>query len=143
MVVRFYGLVHWEDPMDEALGPASSSYSSAENAVTKDGILHYKAGTSYLGKEQWKPCFVVLRWALGWWVRAGVTQGSWEKVLGAVCCPRAAWKVPPKGTKPLIWWLKPPFVGAQQQECDPTGLCGWEAGQRWLWDQRQGISELS
>uniref|UniRef100_A0A8C3P0R7 Pleckstrin homology domain-containing family M member 2 n=1 Tax=Cyanoderma ruficeps TaxID=181631 RepID=A0A8C3P0R7_9PASS len=60
VVVRFYGLVHWEDPMDEALGPASSSYSSAENAITKDGILHYKAGTSYLGKEQWKPCFVVL-----------------------------------------------------------------------------------
>uniref|UniRef100_A0A8U7P9U5 Pleckstrin homology domain-containing family M member 2 n=1 Tax=Corvus moneduloides TaxID=1196302 RepID=A0A8U7P9U5_CORMO len=60
VVVRFYGLVHWEDPMDEALGPASSSCSSAENAVTKDGILHYKAGTSYLGKEQWKPCFVVL-----------------------------------------------------------------------------------
>ncbi|XP_041319311.1 pleckstrin homology domain-containing family M member 2 isoform X1 [Pyrgilauda ruficollis] len=59
VVVRFYGLVHWEDPMDEALGPASSS-SSAEHAVTKDGILHYKAGTSYLGKEQWKPCFVVL-----------------------------------------------------------------------------------
>ncbi|KFR04031.1 Pleckstrin homology domain-containing family M member 2, partial [Opisthocomus hoazin] len=60
VVVRFYGLVHWEDPMDEALGPANSSSTSAENAVTKDGILHYKAGTSYLGKEQWKTCFVVL-----------------------------------------------------------------------------------
>lgn len=69
MVVRFYGLVHWEDPMDEALGPSPSSYSSAENAVTKDGILHYKAGTSYLGKEQWKTCFVVLRWV-------------WEKIPG-------------------------------------------------------------
>ncbi|KFQ32381.1 Pleckstrin homology domain-containing family M member 2, partial [Mesitornis unicolor] len=60
VVVRFYGLVHWEDPMDEALGPTNSSYASAENTVTKDGILHYKAGTSYLGKEQWKTCFVVL-----------------------------------------------------------------------------------
>ncbi|XP_065552921.1 pleckstrin homology domain-containing family M member 2 isoform X1 [Lathamus discolor] len=60
VVVRFYGLVHWEDPMDEALGPASNSYASTENTVTKDGILHYKAGTSYLGKEQWKTCFVVL-----------------------------------------------------------------------------------
>ncbi|NWV01714.1 PKHM2 protein, partial [Upupa epops] len=58
VVVRFYGLVHWEDPMDEALGPTTNS--SAENVVTKDGILHYKAGTSYLGKEQWKTCFVVL-----------------------------------------------------------------------------------
>lgn len=65
MVVRFYGLVHWEDPMDEALGSANNSYTSAENTVTKDGILHYKAGTSYLGKEQWKTCFVVLRWAPG------------------------------------------------------------------------------
>uniref|UniRef100_A0A8C6JLE7 Uncharacterized protein n=1 Tax=Melopsittacus undulatus TaxID=13146 RepID=A0A8C6JLE7_MELUD len=61
VVVRFYGLVHWEDPMDETLGPASNSYASTENTVTKDGILHYKAGTSYLGKEQWKTCFVVLR----------------------------------------------------------------------------------
>ncbi|KAM8796441.1 pleckstrin homology domain-containing family M member 2 [Eudromia elegans] len=60
VVVRFYGLVHWEDPLDEALGPAPNSYSSTENTVTKDGILHYKAGTSYLGKEQWKTCFVVL-----------------------------------------------------------------------------------
>ncbi|KAM6296431.1 pleckstrin homology domain-containing family M member 2 [Aegotheles albertisi] len=60
VVVRFYGLVHWEDPMDEALGPTNNSYTSTENAVTKDGILHYKAGTSYLGKEQWKTCFVVL-----------------------------------------------------------------------------------
>ncbi|XP_035423796.1 pleckstrin homology domain-containing family M member 2 isoform X2 [Cygnus atratus] len=60
VVVRFYGLIHWEDPMDEALGPSANSYTSAENAVTKDGILHYKAGTSYLGKEQWKTCFVVL-----------------------------------------------------------------------------------
>ncbi|XP_054251024.1 pleckstrin homology domain-containing family M member 2 [Indicator indicator] len=58
VVVRFYGLVHWEDPMDEALGPHGSSSSSS--AVTKDGVLHYKAGTSYLGKEQWKTCFVVL-----------------------------------------------------------------------------------
>ncbi|XP_010153673.1 PREDICTED: pleckstrin homology domain-containing family M member 2, partial [Eurypyga helias] len=65
VVVRFYGLVHWEDPMDEALGPAHNSYASGEQAVTKDGILHYKAGTSYLGKEQWKTCFVVLRWAPG------------------------------------------------------------------------------
>ncbi|XP_074916403.1 pleckstrin homology domain-containing family M member 2 isoform X7 [Chelonoidis abingdonii] len=60
VLVRFYGLVHWEDPMDEALGPAPSLYTSPENAVTKEGILHYKAGTSYLGKEHWKTCFVVL-----------------------------------------------------------------------------------
>lgn len=91
MVVRFYGLVHWEDPMDEALGPASNSYTSTENAVTKDGILHYKAGTSYLGKEQWKTCFVVLRLVPGLWVRTGVSQGSLKKVLGPVCCPGAVW----------------------------------------------------
>lgn len=123
MVVRFYGLVHWEDPMDEALGPASSSCSSTENAVTKDGILHYKAGTSYLGKEQWKPCFVVLRWALELWVGAGVRRGSWEKVLGALCClgggEDSSWHL--KG-------LKPQFVCAQQQEYDPTGLPGGGQG---------------
>ncbi|XP_077693330.1 pleckstrin homology domain-containing family M member 2 isoform X1 [Eretmochelys imbricata] len=60
VVVRFYGLIHWEDPMDETLGPAPSLYASSENSVTKEGILHYKSGTSYLGKEHWKTCFVVL-----------------------------------------------------------------------------------
>ncbi|XP_027715601.1 pleckstrin homology domain-containing family M member 2 isoform X1 [Vombatus ursinus] len=60
VTVRFYGLVHWEDPSDETPGPAPCHYSSVENAVTKEGMLHYKAGTSYLGKEHWKSCFVVL-----------------------------------------------------------------------------------
>lgn len=73
--------------MDEALGPASNSCSSAENAVTKDGILHYKAGTSYLGKEQWKPCFVVLRWALGLWVGAEgqMGEGAGSSLLPGSC----------------------------------------------------------
>lgn len=62
VTVHFYGLVHWEDPTDEALGPVPCHCSPPEGAVTKEGMLHYKAGTSYLGKEHWKTCFVVLRW---------------------------------------------------------------------------------
>lgn len=61
VTVHFYGLVHWEDPTDEALGPVPCHCSPPEGAVTKEGVLHYKAGTSYLGKEHWKTCFVVLR----------------------------------------------------------------------------------
>ncbi|MEE6482337.1 hypothetical protein FKM82_013223 [Ascaphus truei] len=60
VVMRFYGLVHWEDPLDEALGPASSHYTSKDQSISKEAILHYKASTSYLGKENWKSCFVVL-----------------------------------------------------------------------------------
>ncbi|KAM6172013.1 pleckstrin homology domain-containing family M member 2 isoform 3-T3 [Erethizon dorsatum] len=60
VTVHFYGLVHWEDPMDEALGPGPCHCSPPEGAITKEGVLHYKAGTSYLGKEHWKTCFVVL-----------------------------------------------------------------------------------
>ncbi|XP_049733963.1 pleckstrin homology domain-containing family M member 2 [Elephas maximus indicus] len=60
VTVRFYGLVHWEDPMDESLGPVPGHFSPLEGAITKEGMLHYKAGTSYLGKEHWKTCFVVL-----------------------------------------------------------------------------------
>ncbi|XP_051028181.1 pleckstrin homology domain-containing family M member 2 isoform X2 [Acomys russatus] len=60
VTVHFYGLVHWEDPMDEALGPAPCHCSAPEGTITKEGVLHYKAGTSYLGKEHWKTCFVVL-----------------------------------------------------------------------------------
>lgn len=62
VTVHFYGLVHWEDPMDEALGPVPCQCSPHEGTITKEGVLHYKAGTSYLGKEHWKTCFVVLRW---------------------------------------------------------------------------------
>lgn len=62
MTVHFYGLVHWEDPTDESLGPVPCRCSPPEGAITKEGMLHYKAGTSYLGREHWKTCFVVLRW---------------------------------------------------------------------------------
>ncbi|XP_032087857.1 pleckstrin homology domain-containing family M member 2 isoform X4 [Thamnophis elegans] len=60
VVVHFYGLVHWEDPTDENPGPPLSHYLSTENCIVKEGVLNYKAGTNYLGKEVWKPCFVVL-----------------------------------------------------------------------------------
>ncbi|KAB0345367.1 hypothetical protein FD754_022293 [Muntiacus muntjak] len=60
VTVRFYGLVHWEDPQDEFPGPTPCHCSPPEGTVTKEGMLHYKAGTSYLGKEHWKTCFVVL-----------------------------------------------------------------------------------
>uniref|UniRef100_A0A7N5JYX6 Pleckstrin homology domain-containing family M member 2 n=1 Tax=Ailuropoda melanoleuca TaxID=9646 RepID=A0A7N5JYX6_AILME len=60
VTVHFYGLVHWEDPMDESLGPMPCHCSPPEGAITKEGVLHYKAGTSYLGREHWKTCFVVL-----------------------------------------------------------------------------------
>ncbi|KAM6220135.1 pleckstrin homology domain-containing family M member 2 isoform 2-T2 [Rhynchocyon petersi] len=60
VAVRFYGLVHWEDPMDDSLGPVPCHCSPSEGTITKEGMLHYKAGTSYLGKEHWKSCFVVL-----------------------------------------------------------------------------------
>lgn len=29
---------------------------------TKEGTLQYRAGTTYLGKEQWKSCYLVLRY---------------------------------------------------------------------------------
>ncbi|XP_066872899.1 pleckstrin homology domain-containing family M member 2 isoform X1 [Kogia breviceps] len=60
VTVCFYGLVHWEDPQDESLGRIPCHRSPPEGAITKEGMLHYKAGTSYLGKEHWKTCFVVL-----------------------------------------------------------------------------------
>uniref|UniRef100_H9GK51 Pleckstrin homology domain-containing family M member 2 n=1 Tax=Anolis carolinensis TaxID=28377 RepID=H9GK51_ANOCA len=60
VVVCFYGLVHWEDPLEEALGPAPAPFAPSENGTAKEGVLSYKAGTNYLGKENWKPCFVVL-----------------------------------------------------------------------------------
>ena len=59
--IQLYSLVHWEDPMDAAAlsphgGPPGSGSSS-----TKEGCLLYRAGTTYLGKELWKSCYLVLR----------------------------------------------------------------------------------
>ncbi|KAM4703674.1 pleckstrin homology domain-containing family M member 2 [Rhinophrynus dorsalis] len=60
VLMLYYGLVHWEDPLDEAIGSPSSHYTSRDQKVCKEGVLHYKASTSYLGRETWKTCFVVL-----------------------------------------------------------------------------------
>ncbi|XP_043917805.1 pleckstrin homology domain-containing family M member 2 isoform X2 [Protopterus annectens] len=60
VVVHHYGLIHWEDPMDITIGPHSSLYQHRENGCAKEGVLYYRAGITYLGREQWKPCFVVL-----------------------------------------------------------------------------------
>ncbi|XP_072553097.1 pleckstrin homology domain-containing family M member 2 isoform X2 [Salminus brasiliensis] len=58
--IRLYSLVHWEDPMDLSLvSPTSPSGSGMSNS-TKEGALLYRAGTSYLGKELWKSCYLVL-----------------------------------------------------------------------------------
>ncbi|XP_041129513.1 pleckstrin homology domain-containing family M member 2-like isoform X1 [Polyodon spathula] len=58
--IQLYALVHWEDPMDVAVGHQDGLYVPGESTHTKEGVLHYKAGTSYLGKEYWKSCYLVL-----------------------------------------------------------------------------------
>ncbi|XP_057682140.1 pleckstrin homology domain-containing family M member 2 isoform X2 [Corythoichthys intestinalis] len=52
--IHLYSLVHWEDPMDASI-PNLKSPSSA-----KEGLLQYRAGSTYLGKELWKSCYLVL-----------------------------------------------------------------------------------
>ncbi|MCI4387326.1 hypothetical protein PGIGA_G00072820 [Pangasianodon gigas] len=58
--IRLYSLVHWEDPMDVGLGTPTSPSGSGKSSSTKEGALLYRAGTSYLGKELWKSCYLVL-----------------------------------------------------------------------------------
>lgn len=59
MSIQLYSLVHWEDPMDmtQVGSPISGVPSS-----TKEGTLQYRSGTTYLGKEQWKSCYLILRY---------------------------------------------------------------------------------
>ncbi|XP_019746514.1 pleckstrin homology domain-containing family M member 2 isoform X2 [Hippocampus comes] len=52
--IHLYSLVHWEDPMDASL-PNLKLPSSA-----KEGMMQYRAGSTYLGKELWKSCYLVL-----------------------------------------------------------------------------------
>ncbi|XP_063808523.1 pleckstrin homology domain-containing family M member 2, partial [Pseudophryne corroboree] len=60
VVMLYYGLVHWEDPLEEVQGSPYSHASSRDHSVSQEGVLHYKASTSYLGRETWKSCYVVL-----------------------------------------------------------------------------------
>ncbi|KAG7242476.1 hypothetical protein INR49_021519 [Caranx melampygus] len=58
--IHLYSLVHWEDPMDMTLSPQGGPPSSGAPSSTKEGILQYRSGTTYLGKELWKSCYLVL-----------------------------------------------------------------------------------
>ncbi|XP_028265835.1 pleckstrin homology domain-containing family M member 2 isoform X2 [Parambassis ranga] len=58
--IQLYSLVHWEDPMDMTLSPQSKSPSCGVLSSTKEGVLQYRAGTTYLGKELWKSSYLVL-----------------------------------------------------------------------------------
>ncbi|XP_078414229.1 pleckstrin homology domain-containing family M member 2 isoform X4 [Cetorhinus maximus] len=60
VTIHLYSLIHWEDPMDVTAGPQRNLYVAHGNTVIKEGILHYKAGTSYLGSPIWKASYVVL-----------------------------------------------------------------------------------
>ncbi|XP_068186193.1 pleckstrin homology domain-containing family M member 2 isoform X3 [Antennarius striatus] len=55
--IQLYSLVHWEDPLDVTQG---GSPSPAGAFSSKEGPLQYRAGTTYLGKELWKSCYLVL-----------------------------------------------------------------------------------
>ncbi|XP_012577537.1 PREDICTED: pleckstrin homology domain-containing family M member 2 [Condylura cristata] len=111
VTVCFYGLVHWEDPLDEPLGPAPCRCSPPEGTATKEGMLHYRAGTSYLGKEHWKTCFVVLRWA------PALASG-----------PPGPWRGPQQG--PLEAGRLPPPQGPRSRYSWPGRLL-WEARPLW------------
>ena len=50
--------------MDMALSPQACPPGSVESSHAKEGALLYKAGTTYLGKEQWKSCYLILRYWL-------------------------------------------------------------------------------
>ncbi|KAK1898097.1 Pleckstrin like domain containing family M member 2 [Dissostichus eleginoides] len=58
--IQLYSLVHWEDPMDMTLSPQGGPPSAGRPASIKEGSLQYRSGTTYLGKELWKSCYLVL-----------------------------------------------------------------------------------
>ncbi|XP_043079917.1 pleckstrin homology domain-containing family M member 2 isoform X3 [Puntigrus tetrazona] len=60
MSIRLYSLVHWEDPMDAAVASPTSPSCARGSSSTKEGALLYRAGSTYLGKEVWKSCYLVL-----------------------------------------------------------------------------------
>uniref|UniRef100_A0A8C6TE79 Pleckstrin homology domain-containing family M member 2 n=1 Tax=Neogobius melanostomus TaxID=47308 RepID=A0A8C6TE79_9GOBI len=57
--MNLYSLIHWEDPLDMSLSPLQSPTSGTTTSL-KEGTVQYKAGSTYLGKELWKSCYLVL-----------------------------------------------------------------------------------
>uniref|UniRef100_A0A3Q3A465 Pleckstrin homology domain-containing family M member 2 n=1 Tax=Kryptolebias marmoratus TaxID=37003 RepID=A0A3Q3A465_KRYMA len=60
VTIHLYSLVHWEDPMDLTLSPQGVTPTSGVLSSTKEGTIMYRSGTTYLGKEVWKSCYLVL-----------------------------------------------------------------------------------
>ncbi|KAM6925594.1 pleckstrin homology domain-containing family M member 2 [Xenentodon cancila] len=58
--IELYSLVHWEDPLDMSLSPQRGVPTSGVPPSIKEGTLQYRTGTTYLGKELWKSCYLVL-----------------------------------------------------------------------------------
>uniref|UniRef100_A0A8C3A043 Pleckstrin homology domain-containing family M member 2 n=1 Tax=Cyclopterus lumpus TaxID=8103 RepID=A0A8C3A043_CYCLU len=58
--IQLYSLVHWDDPMDMTLSPQGGPQISGLPSSTKEGALQYRVGSTYLGKELWKSCYLVL-----------------------------------------------------------------------------------
>ncbi|XP_061910519.1 pleckstrin homology domain-containing family M member 2 isoform X2 [Entelurus aequoreus] len=58
--IHLYSLVHWEDPMDVALSPQGDAPNQKLPSSTKEGVVQYRAGSTYLGKELWRSCYLVL-----------------------------------------------------------------------------------
>lgn len=48
--------------MDMTLSPQGGPPNLGGFSSTKEGSLQYRSGTTYLGKEQWKNCYLVLRY---------------------------------------------------------------------------------
>uniref|UniRef100_A0A8C8F2K2 Pleckstrin homology domain-containing family M member 2 n=1 Tax=Oncorhynchus tshawytscha TaxID=74940 RepID=A0A8C8F2K2_ONCTS len=60
VIIRLYSLIHWEDPMDVTLATQTALVGAGDSSSTKEGPLLYRACTTYLGKELWKSCYLVL-----------------------------------------------------------------------------------
>ncbi|KAI1890804.1 hypothetical protein AGOR_G00157390 [Albula goreensis] len=58
--IQMYSLVHWEDPMDMTTGSTMAVNGPLDSTSTKEGPLFYRVGTTYLGREHWKSCYLVL-----------------------------------------------------------------------------------
>lgn len=46
--------------MDMTISPQGCPPNFGSTFSTKEGSLQYRAGTTYLGKELWKTCYLVL-----------------------------------------------------------------------------------
>ncbi|XP_048879476.1 pleckstrin homology domain-containing family M member 2-like isoform X1 [Brienomyrus brachyistius] len=121
--ILLYSLIHWEDPLDANAEVHAAPGGPSKSSSTKEGHLLYRAGTTYMGKELWKSCYLLFSNGILYQYpdRTDVTPMLSVAVGGAQCmgCRRSNSTERPH-TFQVILTERPPLELSADSEQDMT-----------------------